>query len=49
MSLGFKYTESLHQFLWRYHRDKYVLITSFGHNELLEDVKDELFQVGTDR
>lgn len=38
---GFKYTESLHQFLWRYHRDKYVLITGFGHNELLEDVKDE--------
>lgn len=41
MSFGFTYTESLHQFLWRYHRDKYVLITMFGHNELLSDIQEE--------
>lgn len=41
---GFKYTESLHQFLIRYHPDKYALITVFGHNELLADVKDEYLE-----
>ena len=38
---GFSFTESMHQFLWRYHRDKYVLITSFGHVELLADIQEE--------
>lgn len=38
---GFSFTESLHQFLWRYHRDKYALITSFGHVELLTDIQEE--------
>lgn len=38
---GFSFTESMHQFLWRYHRDKYVLITLFGHVELLSDIQEE--------
>lgn len=41
---GFKYTEDLHQFLWRYHNDKYTLVTVFGHNELLLDVQDEYYK-----
>lgn len=38
---GFSFTESMHQFLWRYHRDKYALITLFGHVELLTDIQEE--------
>ena len=41
---GFSFTESLHQFLWRYHRDKYVLITLFGHVELLSDIQAEYYK-----
>lgn len=41
---GFSYTESLHQFLWRYHRDIYALVIMFGHNELLDkDLSKEYF------
>ena len=38
---GLIFTESLHRFLWRYHRDKYALVTMFGHVELLTDIKEE--------
>lgn len=41
---GYKFEESLRQYLWRFHRDIYADITVFGHVELLDDIMPDYFE-----
>lgn len=48
MVLSYKFTESYHRWLWKYHKDIYGLVVLCGHTELVTDFDKYLEWCKTD-